>query len=765
MKPRLPRLILAGWLAGVACAHGEADPREHWAFRPVVRPAVPEAAGKGWAKNPIDSFIFRDLEAQGLTPQKEAAPEVLLRRLYLDLVGVPPPLEEVESVLREAPPGWYEATVDRLLADPRHGERWARHWMDIWRYSDWWGLGEQLRNSQKHMWHWRDWIVESLNADTPYDEMVRLMLAADEIAPGDPQKLRATGFLARNFFLFNRNPWMEETVEHVSKGFLGLTMNCAKCHDHKYDPVTQADYYRMRAFFEPLQVRMDVVPGQADLEKDGIPRVYDGQPETPTYLYVRGNENQPDKSAVMAPGVPAVLDFGRLAVQPVTLPVEAAKPERQPWVLEAHTAAARKKVEVAAAAAAKDGKSKTAPYAAALAAAELADVEARAGAMQAEWAGLPDARSKAEAAVRGGRLVGLAQALLKVAETEAKLAGAAADKREGIEKELNEAREKAGKSATVLAEPVKPEETFVQLTGAKWTPTRFRDSGKDDPLVPFPAMSTGRRTALARWVTDAKNPLTARVAVNHLWGRHTGTPLVAMVFEFGRKGAAPANPQLLDWLAAELVEKGWSLKHLHRLIVTSAAYRLSSSTAGAGENEAIDLENTHLWRRSSLRLEAQVVRDSLLAVSGDLDPAMGGPPVPPAAQEESKRRSLYFFRSSNEGSQFLTTFDDAPVKECYRRDQSIVPQQALALTNSRLVNDAAERISKKLARAGDDDAAFVRRAFAALMAMRPCEAEVAACTRALEAWRAADTSAEKDAAARTQLIRTLINHDDFVTLR
>ena len=214
----------------------EADPQDHWAFRPIVRPPVP-AAESEWARNPIDVLIAEQQRKQGLAAQPEAPRVILLRRLYLDLIGIPPTAGEIRACESDTSPEWYEQTVKRLLDDPRHGERWARHWMDIWRYSDWWGLGDQLRNSQKHIWHWRDWIVESLNADTPYDEMVRLMLAADEIYPNDLGKLRATGYLARNYFLFNRDQWMDETVEHVSKGFLGLTMNCAKCHDHKFDPI------------------------------------------------------------------------------------------------------------------------------------------------------------------------------------------------------------------------------------------------------------------------------------------------------------------------------------------------------------------------------------------------------------------------------------------------------------------------------------------------------------------------------------------------
>ena len=208
-------------------------------------------------------------------------------------MGVPPTPLEWDQWLSAQDARWYEQLVDQLLEDPRYGDRRARHWMDIWRFSDWWGLGEQLRNSQHHMWHWRDWIVESLNSDLAYDKMVRLMLAADESHPNDLGRLRATGFLWRNDFLFNRHQWMEETVEHVSKALLGLTMNCAKCHDHKYDPIEQVDFYRMRAFFEPDHVRQDSVPGESNLTRDGIPRAFDRVLDAPTYRFERGQEADP----------------------------------------------------------------------------------------------------------------------------------------------------------------------------------------------------------------------------------------------------------------------------------------------------------------------------------------------------------------------------------------------------------------------------------------------------------------------------------------
>jgi len=242
-----------------------------------------------------------------------------------------------------------------------------------------------------------------------------------------------------------------------------------------------------------------------------------------------------------------------------------------------------------------------------------------------------------------------------------------------------------------------------------------------------------------------------------------GTPLVATVFDFGRNGARPTHPNLLDWLAAELMDNNWSMKHLHRLIVNSEVYRLSSSGSKRETNMAQDPDNHFWWRRTPIRLESQVLRDSLLAHAGTLDRTMGGPTVPQAKQDGSTRRSLYFFHSNNDRNLFLTTFDEALVTECYRREQSVVPQQALALTNSKLVHDTAPQIAERLSRNNDNDAAFIRRAFFVLVCIEATEHEMAACERAIEQWRTVkDHSA---GSARSNLVWSLINHNDFVTLR
>jgi mono/diheme cytochrome c family protein len=760
----------------------EIDPRQHWAFKAPVRPALPRVKNQLWARNPIDAFIAARHEKAGLKPQMPASKPVLLRRVYLDLIGLPPTAEEIRAFLADNSPDAYEKVVDCLLRSPHYGERWGRHWMDIWRYSDWWGLGAEVRNSQKHIWHWRDWIIESLNADKGYDQMVREMLAADELYPTDPDRLRATGFLARQYFKFNRNSWLDEVVEHTSKSFLGLTINCARCHDHKYDPIAQQDYYRMRAFFEPYQLRTDMVPGQTDFEKDGIPRAFDCNLSAPTYLFERGDDKRPRKDQPLQPGLPRVLSFGELVILPVSLPPEAHSPELRSIVrsnylkeAEGRIIAAQQALAVAKKTATETEKGspkaedarlarEVAEKVLAAAEAQKVAIEARADADRVRLVqpGKADAKERARIAARAEKQAALATAEESLARAELALARVAANKKADAQKKKT-AAEKALAAARKALE--KPGESYTPLRGSLKTLESNVESAASRNR-PFPKTSTGRRSALARWLTDRRHPLTARVAVNHLWARHFGRPIVATVFDFGRKGAPPTHPELLDWLAVELRDNGWSMKHLHRLIVTSNTYRMSSSRSGAAPaNLARDPENRLWWRREPVRMEAQVVRDALLHLSGDLDPALGGPSIP--VNNASRRRSLYFVHSHNEHNRFLSVFDDASVLECYRRAESIVPQQALALENSRLALDAAEKIAKRLD-TQPTDAAFIRAAFETVLGTPPTAGEQSACAAALKEWRdlASREKRPDDArSARVQLIQALVNHNDFITVR
>jgi hypothetical protein len=354
------------------------------------------------------------------------------------------------------------------------------------------------------------------------------------------------------------------------------------------------------------------------------------------------------------------------------------------------------------------------------------------------------------------------------------------------ELDLNSANEKARPAAkakldatrAILArekgESEKPTETYTHLRGANKAAESNLE--KDDSrLKPFPTTSTGRRTALANWIASRRNPLTARVLVNHVWARHFGQPLVATLFDFGRKGAAPTHPELLDWLACELMDHGWSMKHMHRVMVTSAAYQMSSCakselSASESPSAVLDPENRWLWRQNPVRMEAQTIRDSLLALAGQLNLNLGGPSVPLQEQDASRRRSLYFFQSHNDHNRFLAQFDDANVLECYRRSESIVPQQALALSNSKLVLQATEALAARLeARCGNrGDRDFVVAAFEAILGFHPSEAEANACLEALASWKTelkASRKLDADRKARTDLVAALINHNDFVTIR
>jgi len=316
----------------------------------------------------------------------------------------------------------------------------------------------------------------------------------------------------------------------------------------------------------------------------------------------------------------------------------------------------------------------------------------------------------------------------------------------------------------------KPEDKYTSLRGSLKA-LEGPDEKEDHRNLPFPTTSTGRRTALAQWIANAQNPLTARVAVNHLWLRHFGQPLVPTVMDFGRRGAAPTHPELLDWLATEFIEHGWSMKHMHRLMVLSRTYRLSSSNADAAKVSLTkDAENKYYWRMNPVRMEAQSVRDSLLQLAGQLDLTMGGPTIDPKKEDTVFRRSLYFTHSKEDVHKFLETFDNANVLDCYRRSESVLPQQALALANSKLAMVAAgklaERLAKEYSAATDDE--FIRTTYETVLAVEPAKGELEVCAETLMQLRSlAEKQGHKDpvARARAGLVHALFNHNDFITVR
>lgn len=728
--------------------------------RPVV-PALPDVGG-----NPVDAFLDHVRSERGLKARPEASKEVLLRRLFMDLVGLNPTPEERRQFLEDEAPGAYERLVERLLADPRHGERWGRHWMDVWRYSDWagWADGNQVRDSKPHIWRWRDWIVEALNADKPYDRMLAEMVAADEIAPEDPGALRATGFLVRNYKMLSREQWLEDTVKHTFQGFLGVTVGCAKCHDHMTDPIPQREYYAVRAIFEPHQVRTDRVPGQLDVGKDGLVRAYDAT-NAPTHLFVRGDERHPVTNEVIAPAVPRMLG-GQLEIQPVTLPRLAARPDDRESVRADVQAAADRAVAEAEAAL---GKVRAETNAA------LARIEGAALALDLAWkkqaavsavlaverageAGGAEAARLATNAVLLQRMERVASARLKLHQAEEAVATAATNKLEETRKKQLEATGQWSQAIEAIAKPL----------DAGFTPRA---------VEVFPEVSSGRRSAFARWLGSRDNPLTARVAVNHVWARHFGRGLVPSVANFGRNGLPASHPALLDWLAAEFMEPGqvgpdgrreppWSLRHLHRLLVTSRAYRMASTPDE--ENLRRDPDNVGLWRMNSRRLEAEAVRDNLLHIAGTLDPAMGGPDIDHRDALKSHRRSIYLRSASEKQAEFLQIFDGPSVTECYERRPSVIPQQALALANSELVFRQARTLAAKLAsECGDDRGRLVEVAFERILGRRPASSEARECDRFLAVPVPASAASAEKARLRAveNLVLVLFNHSDFVTIR
>jgi hypothetical protein len=699
--------------------------------------------------------------------------------------------------------------------------------MDVWRYSDWagWTGGKQIRDSQPHIWRWRDWIVESLNADKPYDRMIVEMLAADELWPIDADKLRATGFLARNYKMLSRETWMQEAVNHTTQAFLGLTIGCARCHDHMYDPISQEEYYRLRAIFEPYKVRLDRLPTEPDTTKDGLARVYDADLEVATYLFRKGDDRDPDKDRPLSAGVLALVPEAPFAVQPVPLPAEAYYPGLEPHVQQQLLNAAQAEVKQAedalkkanqeSAAAAKMAagpldagsadaarvKAAVAEKIAAAARLRLDAVKACIAADKAKYADPPAAAAHdlAATASKAQREAAFGQAAVDVAKAELKRVAALVALKPDDAK-LKQALADADKALAQAKKKLEENDKARQEATAEYT-----------PLTPvYPKESSGRRTALARWITDPRNPLTPRVAVNQMWMRHFGRPLVPTVLDFGFNGQPPTHPELLDWLAAELqngrmskVESrksddsnsrtfdlrpstfdspsAWDMKRLHRLIATSRTYRMASTSDE--NNLGSDPDNVWLWRMNSRRMEAELVRDGIFYVAGKLDLAFGGADIDYVQGLKVNRRSLYFRHAQEKQMEFLKMFDCAAVTECYQRKESIVPQQALALANSDLTLVHARIITRELDETTAADDAFVRFAFERVLARSPTADELAVAAAFLQQQSqtlaaagdalgepAAAADPQKPAAdprlrARENLVHVLLNHNDFVTIR
>lgn len=658
-----------------------AEDRAYWAFQPLKETVPPQVNDAAWNANPIDRFLRARLDAEHLTPSPEADPAVLIRRVYFDLIGLPPTPEETDAFVRDYSPQTYAALVDKLLASPRYGERWARHWLDLVRYAE--SDGYRIDDYRDTAYLYRDYVVQSLNDDKPYDQFVREQLAGDEIAPDDPAAQTAVGFLRLGIYEYNnrdvRSQWhnmLDDVTDVVGDVFLGLGMGCAKCHDHKFDPILQKDYFRLQAFLAPLQPHDDL----------------------PTASKTQIAEFKKQRAAWEKKAAAVLADLEKLE-GPARVSAERSATNKFPDDIRAMMAKPYAERD---------------PYEKQLAALAYRQVTY-------EFDRL-DRKFKDE---QKAKLVELRKKLSDLSDGRPKPLPRAMTVRDvGREAPPVRIPKKAG-------DPILPE--FLEVLGEQ-PPT----------IVPPPGLeSTGRRTALAKWLTRSDHPLTTRVIVNRVWQYHFGRGLVPTASDFGRLGEKPSHPELLDWLAIHFVREGWSLKKLHRLMVTSQAYRQTSDgRPETGEKELasqvsspkspllVDPENRLLWRMPNRRLDAEQVRDALLAVTGKLDLESGGA----AVAFNEPRRSIYCRVTRNTRDPLLDVFDSPEgFQSAASRNVTTTPTQALLMMNSPILLDQAATLADRLrklhpdeARSRDVDADRIATAFRLVLGRAPTDAEQSA---------------------------------------
>jgi hypothetical protein len=656
------------------------EERQYWAFQKPQRPVVPVIAplpahstprSVEPPANPIDAFLLARMARKGITPAPPADRRTLIRRAYLDVLGLPPGPAEVEAFVKDRSPDAWPRLVDRLLASPHYGERWARHWLDLVRYAD--SGGFEFDVDRREMWRYRDYVVNAFNSDKPYSQFVREQIAGDEYAPGNDEAMIATGFLrlgpeGGGGGERGRQEALDDIITTTSLTFTGLTVACARCHNHKFDPIPQKDYYRIQSIF------------------------YSTRPND--FPLVPAHEVQAHRAETAR--IDALL-----------------KPLRQ----------AKRELE--------------APYLKQLVDAEIARLPEY---LQAAW--------KTPAAERTeGQRLNVAQIertlqmdSLRAKITEKDIVALMPDDVRGrhaaLESEIEtiEAKKPAPyPTARAIAEASRePRPSYFLHRGSPDTKGSLMTPGvlsvvsekeHEFPLPPSEARSSWRRRGFAEWLVSPDNPLTARVMVNRLWQHHFGEGIVGTPSNFGKMGDPPSHPELLDWLAVEFVEKGWSLKAMHRLMLTSQAYQRSS--ADVEGNLAADPDNRLFWRMPRQRVEAETIRDLILASSGALDRTIGGPnvfpyidpdlfeasskrnwPGKPDSDPSTWRRSLYVFSKRSIRYPLFEAFDQPNlVNSVDRRNRSTVAPQALLLMNNAFVLLQAEKFAERLRREAGSDAA------------------------------------------------------------
>src|SRR5712692_3554553 len=721
---RAARLILVGWLVAGPGATWVANPQPratppnaagHWAFQPVTAPAVPAVKNKHWPRTPIDFFVLAKLEASRLSPSPEAGRVTLIRRLNFDLLGLPPSPPEIAEFLADNSPDAYEKLVERLLASPHYGERWGRHWLDVAGYAD--SNGYFSADSERPLaYRYRDYVVTAFNDDQPFDRFIAEQIAGDELAGYSPDgdvtpemvaPLVATHFL-RNApdgtgesdgnpqeLAADRYAVLEGNVQILGSTFLGVTVQCARCHDHKFEPLTQEEYYRLQAILKPAynheqwvapKDRLVTIGARAKREenKRGIETA---EREIKTLQASLEGLTKPFRDLAISASLEKLPEADRTAINQALATKEKERSEPMKELLKKHEALVKIKDETLL---------KQYP--------ELA----------ASYEPLKDALNKHQAA--------RPKPLPKIAALT------------DVTPQPPPHHLLARGNYTKPLRSVEPGVPAVFCTASN----RFvaaplgKPAATEEGSAPAKPASSGRRLALARWLTSPEHPTVTRLLVNRIWLQHFGQGLVATPENFGLTGAKPTHPELLDWLATSFVRSGWSVKALHRLIVNSATYR----QANARREDAFqaDPDNRLLWRYPLRRLEAEVVRDTMLAVSGELELQLGGPYTPTKSDADGQvvvdellpgahRRSLYLEYRRTLPLTMLDLFD-APQQNpnCTRRNPSTVSLQSLALLNSEFVRARSRAFA---ARSGKAVAPEQRLAWAFEMAVgrQPNEAE------------------------------------------
>jgi hypothetical protein len=726
-----------------------AEDRQFWSFQPVKPQAQPAVKDAAWLRQSIDSFVLAALEAEGLEPAKEADKRTLLRRASFDLTGLPPTLEEVSSFLADESPDTYERLIDRLLASPRYGERWGRHWLDVARYAE-----DQAHTFEARMYpggyRYRDWVIGSLNADLPYNRFVQDQIAGDLQGDGDKMsRFPPLGFFALGPIYYAdagcapkaQADEMDDRIDTLTRGFLGLTVSCARCHDHKFDPISTKDYYALAGVFASTEYF------EAPLAPPDVVAAYDQKvtrvKEQEKAIEEARNQTQREirESLAGQTGKYAVaawkLQNKRKLDEKFATETIAKEADLREFVVEAWAKFlsgdnVQKKPYLAAwkdAAAAQDVKTDLSADATALAA-----IQAVAEKLEKNVAFAIDMRRKKESLDKA------AEELLKdivddnkgpcgiqkdqfdklASEEQRKALGA-------LRKELEERKKQVGEKYSV-AHSIKdgaPKNLHVYIRGnykeqGDEVPRRFLEILTAGEVKPF-SQGSGR-LELAQAIVSEQNPLTARVLVNRVWQQHFGRGLVGTPSNFGMLGERPTHPELLDDLAGRFMAGGWSLKWLHRQIMLSSVYRASSEFKP--DNYQRDPDNRLLWRMNRRRLDIEAWRDSLLTASGNLDLSLGGQSLD-MAKSENRRRTLYAAVSRHNLNSTLRLFDfPDPNLTSERRVSTTVPMQQLFVMNGEFMVSQAKSLAARLQTESADDQARIRVAYQLLFSREPSEKEL-----------------------------------------